>query len=137
MVLNTDDLRQEMKITDADVETMHNTSKYYSILNEKRESMNSQKSIDLKEKVEKSEAIHYETMDYKESLLVGDQTKSLAYLFKFNNVLNATINFDHNKKKEQYLNCRSEKFKDIITEEKVKREAVKRTNTDGSEGEMK
>ena len=130
MVLNTDDLRQEMKITDADVEIMRNTSKYYSILNEKRESINLQKSIDLKKKVKKSEAIHYETMEYKESLLVGDQTKSLAYLFKFNHVLNATLNFDHNKKKEQYFNCRSEKYKDIITEEKVKREAAKRTNID-------
>ena len=130
MVLNTNDLRQEMKITDADVKTMRNTSKYYSNLNEKRESINLQKSIDLKKKVEKSEVIHYETMDYKESLLVGDQKKSLAYLFKFNHVLNSTLNFDHNKKKEQYLNCRSEKFKDIITEEKVKREAAKRTNID-------
>ena len=82
MVLNTNDLKQDIKITDTEVETMQNTSRYYSILKEKRESMNSQKSIDLKEKAKKLEAIHYETMDYKESLLVGDKTKSLAYLFK-------------------------------------------------------
>ena len=50
-------------------------------------------------------------------------------------MLNSTLNFNHNKKKEQYLNCRSEKYKDIITEEKVKREAAKRTNIDGSEDE--
>ena len=75
-------------------------------------------------------------INYKEYLLVGDQNKSLAYLFKFNHGLNSTLNFDHNKKKEQYFNCRSEKYKDIITEEKVKREAVKRTNKDGSEDEM-
>ena len=98
--------------------------------------MNSQKSIDLKQKVEKSQAIHYETIDYKESLLVGDQTKSLAYLFKFNDVLASTTNFDHNKQKKQYLNCRLEKFKFIITEEKIKREAAKRTNIDRSDDEM-
>ena len=137
MVLNTNDLRQEMKITAADVDTMRNTSTYYSNLNKKRESINLQKSIDLKKKVKKSEAIHYETMDYQESLLVGDKTKSLAYLFKFNGVLTSTINFDNNKTKKQFSNCRLEKYKNIIMEEQIKREAAKRNIIGRSEVEMK
>ena len=136
MVLNTDELKQEIKITDTEVETMRNTSRYYSILKEKRESMNSQKSIDLKKKAKNSEAIHYITMDYKESLLVGNKTKSLAYLFKFNDVLTSTVNFDHNKNKTHFLNCRLEKYKHIIMEEKIKREGAKRNIIDTSEVEM-
>ena len=133
MVLNTNDLKQDIEITDTEVETMRNTSRYYSILKKKRESMNSQKSVDLKKKAKKAETIHYETMDYKESLLVEDKKKSLAYLFKFNDVLTSTINFDHNKKKKQFLNWRLEKYKKIVIEEKIKREAAKRNIIDRSE----
>ena len=70
-------------------------------------------------------------MDYKKSLLVRDKTKSLSHLSKFNGV-----NFDHNIKKKQYLNCRLENTKLITNDEQIKRGVTKTANIDGSVYEM-
>jgi DnaJ domain len=131
MVLNVETLQRDFGLSRDESETMRSRRELYSFMHEKRLACHNSALAKLKERVAKSESVHYRTLACKEALKSGcnDEAKrgEMISFFDELNDLGASRSFTRSGLKESMIAERKRRYEKFKEEDRKKRSKARAT----------